>query len=105
MYYKSQKIVDSHIFFFFAYTSFIFLNKKLVAYYCIDVYFQVKLSKRKKMKINELNQIILLAYDLGQKIGSLECFSVVHDKIAGFYYGNIVIEFLLCSSHKSSLLL
>lgn len=51
----------------------------------MDVYFQ-----KEKININEIHQIILLAHDLGQKIGSLECFSVVHDKIAGFYYGNIV---------------
>lgn len=66
----------------------------------MDAYFQ-----KEKININKIHQIILLPHDLGQKIGSLECFSVVHDKIPGFYYGNIVIVFLLCSLHKSSLLL
>lgn len=42
--------------------------------------------------------MILLSYDLGQKIGSLERFSVVHAKIAGFYCSNIVFC-VVCTSH------
>lgn len=42
--------------------------------------------------------MILLSYDLGQKIGSLERFSVVHAKIARFYYSDIVFC-VVCTSH------
>lgn len=42
--------------------------------------------------------MMFLSYDLGQKIGSLERFSVVHAKIAGFYYSNIVFC-VVCTSH------
>lgn len=62
------------------------------------------LPKALKQDQYQLNKLILLAYGVGQKFGSLELFSVICASIAETLFQDILMIFFLCSLNNSQLL-